>query len=293
MEKLADVGHPVHDLIPRRWSPRAFAARPVEPEVLGSLFAAARWAPSSYNAPPWYYLVAQKENTAEFEHMLHCLVEGNIAWAKNAPVLMISVAKLTFDHDGSPNRHALHDGGQASAQLMLEAVSRGLFVHQMAGILAEKIRKTYKIHEGWEPVAGFALGYPGDPERLPDGLRERESAPRARKPLQSFVFSGQRGGNLAGGQIARVSARERRLGEARLSFAGEGGEPSATGSFFLSRATLWSAHSHVRLDRHSRPEQVLGVLSFFENDLDRNALHNLDIIAGGILRRQQAIARPG
>lgn len=193
LEKLAEVLYPIHDLIRRRWSPRAFAARPVEPEVLRSLFEAARWAPSSNNAQPWHYLVAQKENQAEFERMLHCLKDTNIVWAKDAAVLMISVAALKFDRSGEPNRHALHDVGQASAQLTLEAVSRGLLVHQMAGILVDKIRETYKIPEGFEPVAGFALGYPGEPDTLPGNLRERELAPRARKPLDSFIFSNQWG----------------------------------------------------------------------------------------------------
>ena len=43
MEKPAITDHPIHDLIRRRWSPRAFAARPVEAEKVASLFEAARW----------------------------------------------------------------------------------------------------------------------------------------------------------------------------------------------------------------------------------------------------------
>ena len=49
MEKLAPTDFPIHDLLRRRWSPRAFADRPVEPEKLRSLLEAARWAPSSFN----------------------------------------------------------------------------------------------------------------------------------------------------------------------------------------------------------------------------------------------------
>lgn len=193
MEKPADTRYPIHDVLRRRWSPRAFAGRSVEPEVLRSLFEAARWAPSSNNGQPWHFLVARQEDAAEFDRMLHCLVDGNILWAKEAPVLMISVAKLRFDPSGEANRHAFHDVGQAAAQLTFEAVSRGLFVHQMAGILVDKIREAYGIPESFDPVAGFALGYPGDPDRLPETLREREKGPRARKPLESFVFSGRWG----------------------------------------------------------------------------------------------------
>ncbi|HKW88254.1 MAG TPA: nitroreductase family protein [Candidatus Acidoferrales bacterium] len=192
MEKPAETRFAIHELLRRRWSPRAFADRPVEPEIFGSLFEAARWAPSCNNRQPWQYLVARKQEAAEFDRMLACLVPGNAAWCKDAPALMISVANTRWDN-GDPNPYGWHDVGQAGAQLTIEAVSRGLFVHQMAGILPDKIRETYAIPEGFEPVAGFALGYPGDANKLSDRLRERELAPRARKPLESFVFSGHWG----------------------------------------------------------------------------------------------------
>jgi hypothetical protein len=39
----------------------------------------------------------------------------------------------------------------------------------------------------------IALGYLGDPDALPEKLRERERAPRSRKPLSDFVFTGRWG----------------------------------------------------------------------------------------------------
>lgn len=192
MDKFAETRFPINDILRRRWSPRAFSDRAVEPEVFGSLFEAARWAPSSSNRQPWHYIVARKQEPAEFDRMLQCLVPGNASWCKDVPALMISVANTRWDN-GEPNRHAFHDVGQAAAQLTVEAVSRGLFVHQMGGILVDKIRETYAIPDGFEPVAGFALGYPGDPEKLSEKLRERELAPRTRVPLESFVFSGRWG----------------------------------------------------------------------------------------------------
>src|ERR1700737_2358378 len=84
MEKIAETQCPIHDLLRRRWSPRAFADRPVEPEKLCSLLEAARWAPSSFNEQPWFFLVAIREDREEFNRMLSCLVEGNVAWAQKA-----------------------------------------------------------------------------------------------------------------------------------------------------------------------------------------------------------------
>jgi nitroreductase len=193
VEKPAKTQYSIHDLLRRRWSPRAFSNRMVEPDTLRSLLEAARWAPSSYNEQPWSFLVATKQDPAEHARLLSCLVEGNIEWAQHAPVLMVSVARLTFEDDGKPNRHAFYDVGQAVANLIVQATALGLVVHQMAGIHPEKIRELYSLPEGYESVAGIALGYPGDPESLPERLRQRELAPRERKPLTEFVFTGRWG----------------------------------------------------------------------------------------------------
>ena len=180
----------MHELIRHRWSPRAFANKPVAPETLKSLFEAARWAPSSNNEQPWAYLVATKSDAENFAKMVSVLVEFNAGWAQHAPVLALSVAHLKTEREGRPNRVALHDVGSATAQLTFEANARGLLVHQMAGFDAHKARQVFAIPEDWEPVAAMAIGYPGEAHHLPEKLRERELAPRSRKPLEQFVMSG-------------------------------------------------------------------------------------------------------
>ena len=115
-DKPAKTSTPVHNLISHRWSPRSFDSKPVEHDRLVSLFEAARWASSSYNAQPWYFIVAAKDDPENYEKILECFVEFNQGWAKNAPVLAISVARLKFEHNGEPNRHAFHDVGQAAAR---------------------------------------------------------------------------------------------------------------------------------------------------------------------------------
>lgn len=193
MEKPAETQYPIHDLLKRRWSPRAFSERPVEPEALRSLLEAARWAPSSSNEQPWSFIVSTKEDQAAHGRLVGCLMEGNIPWAQRAPVLMVSVARVSFEDEGKPNRHAFHDVGQAVAGLSVQATALGLFVHQMAGFYPEKVRELYAIPKEFEPVATLALGYPGDPESLPEKFRGRESAPRERKPLAEFVFASRWG----------------------------------------------------------------------------------------------------
>lgn len=189
MEKPAETRHPVHELIERRWSPRAFDARPVEPEKLRSLLEAARWAASCFNEQPWSFVVGAKGAEGDaYERLLSCLAEANAVWAGRAPVLMISVARLAFARNGKPNRHALHDTGQAAAHLALQATALGLAVHQMAGFDVSKAREQFNIPEGFEPVAAIAVGYPGDPEDLPEDLRAKELGPRTRRPLEEFVY---------------------------------------------------------------------------------------------------------
>lgn len=192
-EKKASTDHPIHELLARRWSPYAFDDRPVPEADLRSLFEAARWAPSSYNEQPWSYIVATKGDPEQFQRLLSCLVEGNQVWAKAAPVLALGVVSLRFTRNAKDNRAAVHDMGLAAGNLLLEATARGLFVHQMIGILPDKAREIYGIPEGCEAWTGIAIGYRGDATSLPDRLRERDLAPRQRKPLHEFVFTGNWG----------------------------------------------------------------------------------------------------
>ncbi|MCI0392204.1 MAG: nitroreductase family protein [Acidobacteria bacterium] len=190
-EKKASTDYPIHEILAQRWSPYAFEDRPVPEADLRSLFEAARWAPSSYNEQPWSYIVATKDDPEQFQRLLSCLVDGNQVWAKAAPVLALGVVSLRFARNAKDNRAAIHDLGLAAGNLLVEATARGLFVHQMIGILPDKAREIYGIPEGFEAWTGIAIGYRGDPTTLPEGLKERDLAPRQRKPLREFVFSGK------------------------------------------------------------------------------------------------------
>jgi nitroreductase len=193
MEKLAETQVPIHELISRRWSPRAFSELPVEPDKLLSLFEAARWAASASNEQPWAFLVATREDAKNHDGMLSVLVDFNRSWADKAPVLILSLAHMRFEKNGRPNGHGLYDLGQAVASLSLQATALGLTTHQMAGFNVEAAREHFAVPEGWEPVSVIALGYQGDPDTLTEKLRQRETAQRQRKPLETFVFSGEWG----------------------------------------------------------------------------------------------------
>jgi nitroreductase len=189
--KRASADHPILDLLAERFSPYAFDPRPVEQEKLLACLEAARWAASSYNEQPWSLLVAERGDEAEFAKMLSCLLEANQAWAKDAGVLMIAVVCKTFQRNGKPNRVAEHDVGLAAGNLTIQATALGLAVHQMAGIDLDKTRQTYGIPATHDPLTGIALGYAADPDRAAnEQFAQRDRAPRARKPLDEFVFRG-------------------------------------------------------------------------------------------------------
>ncbi|HET9530097.1 MAG TPA: nitroreductase family protein [Blastocatellia bacterium] len=190
-EKPAATDQKINDLMARRWSPRAFEeGRAVEREKVLQLLEAARWAPSCFNEQPWRYLVFDESDPETLRRAQGCLSEGN-AWALKAPVLMISVARDNFTRNEKPNRTAQHDVGLASENLVLQAVELGLAAHQMAGFDVERVRREFSIPEDFTILAMIAVGYPyrGDLDDLPETLRQKELAPRSRKPLGEIAFA--------------------------------------------------------------------------------------------------------
>ena len=184
--------YPVSDVIRNRWSPYRFEPRVVEDDKLLQCLEAARWAASSFNDQPWFWIIARRQDTAAFERMIGCLMEPNRGWASNAGALLLTVTRSSFAYNGKPNRVALHDLGQAAANLSLQATELGLQVHQMAGVNLSLVRQEYGIPEGHEPQTGIAIGYPdtADPaDDLARELHQRESAPRKRKPIAEQVFA--------------------------------------------------------------------------------------------------------
>ncbi len=176
------------DAVAGRWSPRAFNAQPVSATDLTAVFEAAAWAPSSNNEQPWRFLVG-RQGDSTYTKILGALVEANQSWAKNAPVLILSVARMAYTHGDRLNGYALHDTGAATAYLALQASALGLHAHSMGGFDKQNARDAFHIPETFEIGAVTALGYLGDPDSLPETLRARETAPRTRRPLAETVFA--------------------------------------------------------------------------------------------------------
>ena len=177
----------VHELILKRWSPRALSDAEITSSDLITLFTAASWAASSFNEQPWRFLLGFKGDSTH-ARIFGTLNDKNKSWANSAPVLFLTVAKQTFTKDGSENFHSVHDTGAASATLALQATALGLYVHGMAGFDRNAAGALFGLPADFEPVAVWALGHLRNNESLPDPLKGLETAARVRRTLTDFVL---------------------------------------------------------------------------------------------------------
>ena len=196
MQKPAITQVPIAYLIANRWSPRVFdASKPVSQVQIIALLEAARWAPSCFGDQPWRFIVWDKNVDADaWQHAFDCLAPSNQTWVQAAPILMLTCADTLFGHNQSPNRWAQHDTGAAAENLCLQASHMGLAAHQMGGFNADLARDKFAIPAQYTPMAMIAVGYAGDPNQLPDELKQRELAERKRKALGELFFT-ERWGN--------------------------------------------------------------------------------------------------
>jgi len=195
VEKKAQSSVAIHDIISRRWSPRAFDnSKTVSRGQVMALLEAARWAPSCFGDEPWRYLVWDRNrDPGAWQKAFECLSERNQAWVKNAPLLLASIASGQFTRNGKPNRWGQHDTGAASANLVLQAVALGLAAHQMGGFNVDMLRERFAIPSGFTPMAMIAVGYQADVATLEGEFKERELATRTRRPLGEKFFEGNWG----------------------------------------------------------------------------------------------------
>jgi nitroreductase len=175
------------NLIRTDWSPRVFSTRMIEPEKLRCLLERTGQTPSYLNEQPWSFIIATKDDADEYERLFGCIAEVNAGWARRAPVLMLSIARLNYGPDGGRNKHAFRDVRHAISNLVILAKGFGIVAHQIAGFDEAKARSQFQIPRGYASTAVIALGYPGDLTGSTGDAQERETS--AHRPLESFVFT--------------------------------------------------------------------------------------------------------
>ncbi|MFC7357179.1 nitroreductase family protein [Jejudonia soesokkakensis] len=190
IKKQTPTEYEIHPLVKERWSPRAFSSKIITDTDIHQLLEAGRWAPSSNNLQPWR-IIWGLEGTETYNRIFDCLVEFNQGWAKGAPALMLGAIKKDMK-DGKENFHALHDLGLFMGNVLTQAQSMNIALHQMAGIDYEKAAKEFGFPDNYHVATATAIGYyGGNPASLPSDLQEQETKEkRERKSQNEFAFNG-------------------------------------------------------------------------------------------------------
>jgi nitroreductase len=184
--------HPVADVFPARWSPRAFTDATMSEDTLLGLLEAARWAPSAFNAQPWRFIYALRGD-AGWQPILDAIMPFNQSWAKNASALVILASATKFTAPGkteaSDNGSHAFDAGTAWGYLALQAHMSGYAAHAMAGFDKVAMAKAVNLPEDHVLHAAIAIGTQGDASLLPETLQARE-VPSPRHPVGALSVHG-------------------------------------------------------------------------------------------------------
>jgi nitroreductase len=184
-QRRARTRVPIHPPIADRWSPRAFdpAAVP-DGEQLTGLLEAARWAATWGGRQPVRFVVGERGQKT-FERLAGLLNRGN-GYAAAAGALILICADE--GEDATTAIYGAVDAGAAAANLAIEAVSRGLVTHPMAGFDAEGARAAFTIPPQVRPLMVIAVGTLGDYAAVSEQIAERDARPRVRRELDEVAF---------------------------------------------------------------------------------------------------------
>lgn len=189
--RVAD--HDVDSMFLERWSPRAFSGEAMPQSELMSLFEAARWAPSAFNAQPWRFIYAHAGGPG-WDKLFDVLIPYNQMWVKRASVLIFIVSdrfRRSPGADPQPLYSHSFDAGAAWASLALQAHKAGWAAHGMSGLDVAKAYESLGVPEAdYRIEAAVAIGRPAGPEVLDEPFRARE-VPSGRNPVESFAFEGE------------------------------------------------------------------------------------------------------
>ena len=189
--KSTPTEYTIEESIKNRWSPRTFSKTPINEEEVKTLLEAGRWAPSTSNIQPWRVIWGIK-GTEVYDRIFDCLDDFNQQWAGNASVLWLNAFKKTMEKNDKENFHAIHDLGLFMGNVINQANSMGIAVHQMAGLRFKDAAKEFNFPEDYHVATAVAFGYfGGEIDILPEDLQKQElKKVRERKQQEEFAFNG-------------------------------------------------------------------------------------------------------
>jgi nitroreductase len=189
-DRRADTSVPINPVLAARWSPRAFDPSAVlTVEQVTALLEAARWAATWGDRQPVRFVVGIRGDET-FTAVGELLKRGN-GYAKLASALILVC--IDEGPDEKTARYAAVDAGAAIAQLTVEAFSRELVAHPMAGFDADGARTAFGLPDTVRGVAVVAVGSLGDYATVDPAVIERDARGRQRLPLAGIAFAGRWG----------------------------------------------------------------------------------------------------
>jgi nitroreductase len=138
-----------------------FQSRPVPPEKLKTVLAAARLAPSQRNLQPWRFVVVRDDE----QKRLLAQASNRGKLIAEAPAVIVAFAveeDIPVTIGGYISAYPL-DVAVAVNQLQLAATAEGLGTRWLIEFHEEKVRAVLHVPEGVHPIAVIPIGFPAEP----------------------------------------------------------------------------------------------------------------------------------
>jgi nitroreductase len=142
----------------KRYSVRAYQAKPIEYDKLQKVLEAARLAPTACNIQPFQFIIIQTQGRAE-----ELLRIYNQSWFVEAPIIICACGIPSQSwHRIDGKNYCDVDVAIAMDHLILAATELGLGTCWVGAFDPEEARKVLQLSDDIEPIAFTPLGYPND-----------------------------------------------------------------------------------------------------------------------------------
>lgn len=138
----------------------SFQSRPIPPEALKNVLAAARLSHSHHNMQPWRFVVVQDDERKRL--LAQASSRGKLVAEAPAAIVAFAVEEdIPVTIGGYISAYPL-DVAVAVDHLQLAATAQGLGTIWLIEFNEEKVRSVLRVPEGIHPIALVPIGYPAD-----------------------------------------------------------------------------------------------------------------------------------
>ena len=146
----------------------SFQSRPLPPEKLKAVLAAARLAPSQRNLQPWRFVVVQDDERKRL--LAQACPRGKLVGEAPAVIVAFAVEEdIPVTIGGYISAYPL-DVAVAVDHLQLAATAEGLGTIWLVDFNEAKVRSVLSVPEGIHPLAVIPIGVPAEPNGSPQPL---------------------------------------------------------------------------------------------------------------------------